>query len=154
MKFSGMVLGGLLLLAGLGLSGCGDGNLIDTVACPIEPAVSKIRVAEDYYNRKVQLKTELFYGAHEFKRAWLKKGKPDKMYKAFVDEVKESSRYGFVPQDYHISELEDEVKALYDNRKRTNADISNLDIRITASFFLFMVKREIRIIIRSEERIY
>lgn len=137
MNWASIWVGCLLLVFGLGVSSCGDGNAIDTTACPIAPAVSKIRIAEDYYNRKVQLKTELFYGAHEFRRAWLKKRRPDKMFKAFVEEIKESSRYGFHPQDYHIAELEKDVDELYDNRKRTNADISNLDIRITASFFLF-----------------
>lgn len=129
-------IGSLLLLSGI-VTSCGDRNVIDTAACPIAPAVSRIHIAEEYYNKKVQLKTELFYGANEFRRVWLKKGRPEKIFKAFVDEVKESSRYGFLPQDYHIAELEKDVDALYDDRKRSNADISNLDIRVTASFFLF-----------------
>lgn len=139
MKITGAFFAGIfLLLCFFNFSRCGgDGNVIDTVACPIAPAVSKLLVAEKYYNEKVQLKTSVFYRAHEYKRTWLQKRHPDKMYDAFVKEVKESATYGFVPEDYHIEALENDVKALYDDRKRTNADISMLDIRITASFFLF-----------------
>jgi L,D-transpeptidase YcbB len=138
MRWTSALIGAILLVAGFGVSRCGGGgDVIDTVAYPIATAVGRISVAEEYYNKKVQLKTELYYGAHEFRRAWLKKRRPEKIFKAFVDEVKESSQYGFNPRDYHIEELEKEVKTLYDSKKRSNADISDLDIRITASFFLF-----------------
>lgn len=127
-----------LFFLGLAFSHCGgNSNVIDTVACPIAPAVNKIAIADDYYNRKVQLKTRVFYRANEVHRAWLKKNRPDKTFGAFAKEVKESHRYGFNPKDYHITELETAVEELFDNRERTNADISSLDIRITASFFLF-----------------
>lgn len=59
------------------------------------------------------------------------------MYKAFAQEVRESHRYGMNPDDYNIDDIDREIEALYDTRKRTNAEISDLDIRITASFFLF-----------------
>jgi len=137
MKWPALLIIGVFIL-GFNFSRCGgDSDLIDTVACPILPAVNKIRVAENYYNKKVQLKTRIFYRAHEYKRVWLKKRRPEKIYDAFVEEVKESGKYGFVPAAYHIEELGKAVEQLYDNRKRTNADISELDIRITASFFLF-----------------
>lgn len=138
MKVTGVLIAVLLLLLGFNLSRCGGNtDVIDTVACPIAPAVSNIRIAEKYYNEKVKLKTEVFYRAHGYTRTWLKKRRPDKLYRAFLDEVKESSSYGFDPEDYHITNLEQAVDSLYDNRKRSNADISRLDIRITASFFLF-----------------
>lgn len=138
MKVTGMLIAVLLLLLGLNLSRCGGNtDVIDTVACPIAPAVSNIRIAEKYYNEKVKLKTEVFYRAHEYTRTWLKKRRPDKLYSAFLDEVKQSASYGFDPEDYHITNLEQAVDSLYDNRRRSNADISRLDIRITASFFLF-----------------
>ena len=138
MKWSAALLIAVLLVSGIIFSRCGRrGNTIDTVATPIAQTVNKIRVADPYYNRKVQLKTRLYYGANEQKRAWLKKGRPDKMFNAFVKEVKDSERYGFIPEDYHIAELEEAVEELYDNRKRTSEDLSELDIRITASFFSF-----------------
>ena len=128
----------VLFFFGFSFSRCGgDANVIDTVACPIAPAVSKIQVAENYYNEKVQLKTRVFYRANEAHRAWLSKSRPKKMFRAFSREVRESYRYGFDPEDYHLKELETAVDELYDDRKRTSTDISNLDIRITASFFLF-----------------
>ncbi|MDQ2656534.1 MAG: L,D-transpeptidase family protein [Bacteroidota bacterium] len=128
----------ILLLTLINLSGCqGDADVIDTVATPISQVVDRIKIAEEYYNRKVQLKTKVFYRAHEYKRAWLSKRKPEKIFKAFVDEVKESTRYGFAPDDYQIDALEKAVDSLFDNRKRTASDLSSLDIRITASFFLF-----------------
>lgn len=138
MKWTGgLIIVGLLLM-GIMFSRCGGrGNTIDTVASPIARIVGKINVSEPYYNRKVQLKTRVFYHANEYKRAWLRKRRPDKMFKAFVREVRESERYGFTAEDYHISTLEQAVEELYDNRKRTEADISELDMRITASFFLF-----------------
>lgn len=138
MKWSAALLIAVLLVSGIMFSRCGrHGNTIDTVATPIAQTVNKIRVADSYYNRKVQLKTRLYYGANDRKRAWLKKGRPDKMFNAFVKEVKDSERYGFISEDYHIAELEEAVEQLYENRKRTSEDISELDIRITASFFLF-----------------
>lgn len=129
----------LWLVAGLIFSKCGGKNsdVIDTVATPIANVIARIHIADDYYNRKVQLKTRLYYGANEYRRGWLKKRRPDKMFKSFLDEVKESARYGFNPDDYHTEALAQEVESLYDNRKATEADISQLDIRITASFFLF-----------------
>ena len=128
----------LLLVCGVMFSKCGgDPDHIDTVATPISQVVEQINVADAYYNRKVQLKTRLFYRANEQHRGWLKKKRPDKLYEAFVSEVRESARYGFSPDDYHIDELEQAVDALYDNRKRTPEDLARLDIRITASFFLF-----------------
>lgn len=138
MKWAGGVGILILLVNGLLFSGCGgDGGKIDTVATPISQIVEGISIADEYYNRKVQLKTRLFYRANEQHRGWLKKRRPEKLYKAFVEEVKESARYGFSPGDYYITELEEAVAALYNDRGRTAEDISNLDIRITASFFLF-----------------
>lgn len=127
-----------IFVFGMCFSRCGgDGNLIDTVATPIDATVKSIRIADGYYNKKVQLKTRVFYRANGNERAWLGKRQADNKFEAFVDEVEASAAYGFSPDDYHIADLQSAVIALYDNRKRTAADISALDIRITASFFLF-----------------
>lgn len=138
MKWISVALGVVLLVIGFTLTSCHkDGNVIDTVATPIAASVARLHVAEKYYNRKVQLKTAVYYRANEYHRAWLQKRRPEKIFKAFVNEVRESAAYGLVPEDYRIDALEQAVDALYDNRKRTQGDISALDIRITASFFLF-----------------
>ena len=138
MKWTGAVAVMLLLVCGILFSKCGGkADHIDTVATPITQVIAQMNIADEYYNRKVQLKTRLFYRANEQQRGWLKKKRPDKLYEAFVDEVRESARYGFSPADYFIDELEQAVDAVYDNRKRTSEDLARLDIRITASFFLF-----------------
>jgi len=130
----------VLLLVIISLfSRCGKNReiVIDTVAMPVNNAVNEIHIAEKYYNRKVQLKTKLYYRANDCRLAWLGKRRTEKIFDAFVGEVKTSEHYGFKPGDYHIDSLEKEVVRLYDNRKRTEADIASLDMRITASFFLF-----------------
>lgn len=138
MKLTGSLIVVLLLVTGLFFSRCGnDGDVIDTVATPISHIVKTIPVTDEYYGRKMDIKTKVFYRANQYQRGWLKKRRPEKLYKAFVNEVKNSRKYGFVPEDYHIAQLEQAVEKLYDNKKRTKEDISALDIRITASFFLF-----------------
>jgi hypothetical protein len=103
MKWTAFLVVGLFFL-GFTFSRCGgDSNLIDTVACPIAPAVSEVQIADDYYNKKVQLKTRVFYRANEAHRAWLKKNRPDKMFRAFAEEVKESYRASTCTTHRHIS---------------------------------------------------
>ena len=140
MKWMGLWIGGFLLLLGFSLTKCtGDQEVVDTVASSFTAAVNALHIADPYYHKKVLLKTRLYYGAHENARAWLKKRRPDKLFSAFVTEVKRSEEYGFVPDDYDIEGLEEAVHQVYDKRrrKRTPGEISNLDLRITASFFLF-----------------
>ena len=139
MRWTVVWIAGMLLLAG-NFAGCrGDSDLIDTVATPIAAAVNRVRIADPYYDKKVHLKTDVFYRANEYRRTWLGKRRPDKLFDAFVEEVKQSEAYGLVPRDYCITEIEAAVNALYDKRKRKRAasEISALDISITASFFLF-----------------
>jgi L,D-transpeptidase YcbB len=140
MKWIGLWIAGFILLLGFSLTKCkGDKDVIDTVASPLSQAVNKLPIEDPYYHKKVLLKTQLYYGARGYKRAWLKKRRPDRLFYALVAEVKQSDAYGFVPEDYYITELEEAVERFYDKRKRkrTPADLSNLDIRLTASFFLF-----------------
>ncbi len=120
-------------------SGCKDDRFdhIDTVACPVQPAVNKIKIAHRYYNRKIQSKTKAFYDDNEYKIVWLDRRGPSSLYKAFRDEVNESYRYGMNPSDYEIDLLEQEVNKLYEHRKPDVKEIANVDLRITASFFLF-----------------
>ncbi len=139
MKLNLVLVFACLLVIMFDFSGCGKKNssLIDTIACPIAPTVDKIRITDAYFNRKVQLKTKLLYGANGLNRVWLGRKKPNELYRAFVREIHASSAYGLEPEDYHIGEIEHAVEELYDNRKRTATEVSRLDIRITASFFLF-----------------
>lgn len=139
MKLSFVITVACLPVILLDLSGCGKKNsgVIDTVACPIAATVDRINISDMYFNRKVRLKTKLLYGANGLNRIWLKRKKPGEVYEALVREIHESAAYGFDPADYHIGEIEAAVKELFKNKKRTPAAVSALDIRITASFFLF-----------------
>lgn len=138
MKRIGPVCIAVGLLGSLLISRCGGkSEPIDTVATSITQTIHDIRIAEGYYNRKVRLKTEVFYRANEYRRCWLGKKRPEKIFKVFVEEIKESGRYGFDPGDYRITEIEQAVQSVYGDRKRTEEQLSALDIRITASFFLF-----------------
>ncbi|HEU5148019.1 MAG TPA: hypothetical protein VFT90_14935, partial [Chryseosolibacter sp.] len=78
MKWTGAACVFVLLVLGVMFSKCGgEGNVIDTVATPIAATVEKLKIAEKYFNERVQLKTRIYYRANENKRAWLRKGKPD-----------------------------------------------------------------------------
>jgi L,D-transpeptidase YcbB len=112
-------------------------ELIDTVACPVVPTVQKLQIAIPYFHRKIQYKTKRFYEVTGNKKVWLDKKHANKLYKAFVNEVMESFRYGMNPDDYNIRQMEAEIEKIYRNKKRTDDDLSALDIRITAAFFLF-----------------
>jgi L,D-transpeptidase YcbB len=129
----------LFLIAGFAFTSCRThySEHIDTVAAPIKAVVKEIRIAHPYYQQKVVHKTQAFYEANKLSKNWLEKKHPNPKFKAFIDEVKESYRYGMNPADYAISELETQMEKLYKKRKRSEAEMSELDIRITASYFLF-----------------
>jgi L,D-transpeptidase YcbB len=110
---------------------------IDTVATPIRGIVRSLHVSHQYYRQKVENKTQAFYESNDFIKHWLDKKNPHPRFKAFISEVKESYRYGMNPDDYNLGDIEASVDKLYKNRKRTDIEMSELDIRITASFFLF-----------------
>jgi L,D-transpeptidase YcbB len=129
----------LVLSAACLMTRCGNNynTHIDTVAVNIHKAAGKIQTTHPYYQNKVIHKTATFYEANQNTKHWLDKKDPFPKFKAFVQEVKESYRYGMNPDDYEITKIETAVEALYKNRKRTDAEMSELDVRITASFFLF-----------------
>jgi L,D-transpeptidase YcbB len=112
-------------------------EVIDTVACPILPTAKKVKFESQYFQKKVIAKTKRFYEATNYKKAWLDQKQASKDFKAFVNEVMESYRYGINPDDYDIRDLEASIDQLYKNKKRTDDEISQLDIRVTTSFFLF-----------------
>jgi murein L,D-transpeptidase YcbB/YkuD len=134
----------LFVVFGFGLAGIFSGcskpeysKVIDTVACPVKSAALKADIAVKYFKQKVVHKTQRYYKATGYQKAWLDQKKPNKHFKAFVNEVMESYRYGINPDDYNIRDLEKAVDSLYRDKKRTDDMLSQLDIRITTSFFLF-----------------
>ena len=110
---------------------------IDTAAAPITAVVDELPTGHQYYQQKIASKTQSFYEANNFTKNWLDKKNPNAKFKAFVEEVKGSYKYGLNPDDYSVAALESAVEKLYKDRKRTEASMSALDIRITAAYFLF-----------------
>lgn len=130
----------LFLVAGsFSLTRCSrqSSEFIDTVASPLRSVVANVKIVTPYYAQKVRHKTASYYEGDLYRKAWLGRKNPNRNYKAFVSEVMESSRYGMNPDDYNIGEIKKEVEALYNNKDRKEAEVSALDIKITASFFLF-----------------
>jgi L,D-transpeptidase YcbB len=139
MKYTGLWLAAVMVAASFSLIQCSKeySEYIDTVGSPVGPTVSKLRIVTPYYASKIKFKTVSFYEANGAKKMWLEHKGPGKNYKAFVNEVMESFKYGMVAEDYNITQLEKEVEELYNNKERTEEQISALDIKITGSFFLF-----------------
>lgn len=139
MKWGLLLFWSLLLVICCNFSRCSSRHAesIDTLAIPIFKTVDVLNISPAYFDKKVKYKTRLFYQANNLKKAWLGPKRPGKNYKAFAEEVADSYKYGMIPENYHITELNKQIDSLYDNRKRTEADISRLEVKITASFFLF-----------------
>lgn len=139
MNYSLALIFALLLAVCVNFSGCrtGASDSIDTVACPIGMTVDRIGIKDPYFRRKVRLKTELLYRANELTRKWLKRRKPTALYEAFLKEIHSCEEYGMNPDDYYITEIEHAIDTLYEGGRPSPTDISNLEIRITASFFLY-----------------
>jgi L,D-transpeptidase YcbB len=110
---------------------------IDTVAAPIEAQVNRIHIDAPYYTKKVKNKTIQFYKLTAYKTKWLEYKHPTKSFAAFVKAVGEGAQYGLNPEDYHVQEISQSLDSLYDNKDRTPEDVARMDIRVTASFFLF-----------------
>jgi L,D-transpeptidase YcbB len=110
---------------------------IDTVASPIASRVGKIEIDAPYYTKKIRAKTIRFYKASEYKTKWLEYKKPNSSYSAFLKAVAEGYKYGLNPDHYDIKDINEKLETLYDNKKRTPEEVAQMDIRITASFFLF-----------------
>jgi murein L,D-transpeptidase YcbB/YkuD len=139
MKISLVLIFALLLTICFSFQGCRKNhrNLIDTIACPLAPTVAKLHIADPYFMKKVTVKTELLYRANGLRRIWLKRKKPTDLYHAFIRELRSCDNYGMEPEDYQVTPIEEAVEKLYDKRKPADADISELEIRISASFFLY-----------------
>lgn len=110
---------------------------IDTTQVSMAERVKSIELDAPYYNKKVRSKTLRFYEITENKTKWLEYRKPKSNYSTFVSAVKEAASYGLNPDHYDLKNIEESVAALYDNRERTHDDVASLDVRITASAFLF-----------------
>lgn len=110
---------------------------IDTVASSMDARVARIALDQPYYNKKVSDKTKSFYQQHNYKTKWLEYKAPNKHYNAFLDAVETSDQHGLRPEFYNMQRIEQAVDSLYNNPDRTHEQLTSLDIKITATFFLF-----------------
>jgi L,D-transpeptidase YcbB len=110
---------------------------IDSVATPMATLVKDINVDRPYYNEKVKKKTIRFYKENKTKTKWLEFKGPTKNYQAYSSSIKEAALYGLNPDHYDFKEIDRAVKELFENKERKPQDVAALDVRITASFFLF-----------------
>lgn len=114
-----------------------DELYIDSIATPVSELVRDINIDRPYYNEKVKNKTIRFYRENKTKTKWLEYKGPTRNYKAYSTSIREAAQYGLNPAHYDFEEIDRAVDSLFENEKRTPQDVAALDVRITASFFLF-----------------
>lgn len=114
-----------------------DELYIDSIATPVSELVRDINIDRPYYNEKVKKKTIRFYRENKTKTKWLEYKGPTRNYKAYSTSIREAAQYGLNPTHYDFEEIDRAVDSLFENEKRKPEDVAALDVRITASFFLF-----------------
>lgn len=114
-----------------------DELFIDSVATPMANLVRDINMDRPYYNDKIKKKTIRFYRDNKTKTKWLEYKGPTRNYKAYSTSIREAAQYGLNPDHYDFKEIDKAVKTLFENKERTPEEVAVLDVRITASFFLF-----------------
>jgi L,D-transpeptidase YcbB len=114
-----------------------DKLYIDSLATPMATLVKDINIDRPYYNEKVKKKTIRFYKENKTKTKWLEFKGPTNNYKSYKTLIKEAALYGLNPNHYDFEEIDRSVKTLFENKERKPQEVAALDVRITASFFLF-----------------
>jgi L,D-transpeptidase YcbB len=114
-----------------------DELFIDSVATPMATIVRDINIDRPYYNEKVKKKTIRFYRETRTKTKWLEYKGPKRNYKAYATSIKEAAQYGLNPDHYDFKQIDKAVQTLFEKKDRTPQEVATLDVRITASFFLF-----------------
>lgn len=130
----------LLLLSPTLFLQCGSERgpaAIDTVATPIADIVARMEFSEPYFRQKVRQKTEIFYRANEYRWYWLGWTSPGRKFTALMEQIRSADTYGLTSTDYHIDILQHAVDTLYDQKRPSAQDISQLEVRISATYFLF-----------------
>lgn len=114
-----------------------DGLYIDSTATPVSALVKDIEVDRPYYNKKVKEKTVSFYQKNKNKTRWLERSGPTSFYKTYVEAIEDAEDYGLHAEHYDLQDIQREVDQLFENKRPDAEDIVRLDVRITASVFLF-----------------
>ena len=111
---------------------------IDTLLYSVRGRVSSMNAAnDDFVVKRVGSKSNEFYKKNGFQTKWLGRDAPGSLYYAFLDIVRNSGSYGFLPDDYSILALDERIQSLYSNLLNSEIEIYDLDAQITDAFFLF-----------------
>jgi murein L,D-transpeptidase YcbB/YkuD len=94
-------------------------------------------IKSPYYNQRVNEKTLDFYTANGLQTKWLHENAPGELYYAVLAVLKNASHYGLRSTDYGISQLEERAAIIYKTVPVSTDEIIDLDIHVTAMYFLF-----------------
>jgi murein L,D-transpeptidase YcbB/YkuD len=110
---------------------------IDTTRNALRDKLKVIQLHDTELTSKIQVKALYFYREKKLKTEWLELDAPLEQFYVFAKEVKDAYTYGLDPRHYYIEDLHEEIERLYLNPVRTHDEVTDLDVRITGSFFLF-----------------
>jgi L,D-transpeptidase YcbB len=135
--FGGLAL--VLIVVALQLSGRrSQGPLyLDTVSTSVKAMVKDIKMDRPYYNKKVAEKTVSFYQKSGHKAKWLGMKGPNRNYNVYKKTILAAAEYGLNPGHYELESIDREVETLFEKKELSEEEVTALDVRITASFFLF-----------------
>jgi murein L,D-transpeptidase YcbB/YkuD len=110
---------------------------IDTTRNGFLDKLKVIRLRDRELTSKIQAKALYFYREKKLKTEWLELDAPLEQFYVFAKQVKEAYTYGLNPRHYYIEDLQTEIERVYLNPVRSHDEVTDLDMRITGSFFLF-----------------
>lgn len=110
---------------------------LDTTNSGLAEKLNAIKSGDPELTSKIQAKALYFYREKELKTEWLELDAPLEQFYVFARQVRDAYTYGLNPRHYHIEGLQEEIENLYLNPQRSPEEVTNLDVRITGSFFLF-----------------
>ena len=110
---------------------------IDTTRITIHDKIKVIQLGDPELTSKVQAKVLYFYIKKNLKTEWLELDAPLEQFYVFAKQVRDAYTYGLDPRHYQIEDLQKQIQRLYLNPVRTHDEVTELDMRITGSFFLF-----------------
>lgn len=110
---------------------------IDTTRRSLRDRIHDVRQRQPDFSESIQEKIRIFYEENSLKTEWLELDAPIEQFYAFADEVRRAATFGLNPDHYSTDELKQEIQRLYMNPKRTQQEVTALDMRITGNFFIF-----------------
>lgn len=132
-----------MILAGMAfasLSGCRPSGYEapDTLTLSIDSVLNTVALAgSGYYDTEAKKKTTGFYQRNKNTIIWLDRNHPRPLFYAFLDEMDQCHKFGMNPDAYHPNALRSEVGELYKQDLPAAGKFGALEIKITATFFLY-----------------